>query len=202
MRNGIRKCMLCLVFVPVWCGAQTEVLDAFFQKMERQTLEAEFAVTVEEGASQPMTYSGELVMRGEKFRLTMWNMEAAYDGETLYIYSEDTDELTLSTPTAQDMAETNPLLFAKALREASKQRFAAGQSKTDMHVIEFVPAMQGTGVQKFVLVLRKADLLPQEVVMKESATQQTVLRFRNPQYTQREEDFRLMKENAVINDLR
>lgn len=194
--------LLSLLLLPLCCNAQTEVLDAFFDKMEHNTLETEFTLTVADGTSQPLSYNGALTMRGECFRLTMWNTEAAYDGTTLYMYSEDSGELTLSTPTGQEMLETNPLLFAQALRKTSTQRFATRQTKPDVHVIEFIPSQQEAGVHKFVLTLRKTDLMPLQIVVWESATQQTELRLHNPHYTQNKDNFRLTKEGAFINDLR
>lgn len=200
--NRILTYLIGLLLLPAWCEAQNDVLNAFFSKMESNTLETEFAIVVEDGVTQPITYNGTLIMRGECFLLNMWNMEAAYDGNTLYIYSEDTEELTLSNPTSQELQETNPLLFAKALRNASMQRFATRQPKPEWQVIEFIPTEQGSGVQKFVLTLRKADVLPLEITMKESATQQTTLRLNNPHYTQQKPTFQLQKEDAIINDLR
>ena len=40
-----------------------------------------------------MNYPGTIVMCGDKFRLEMFALEAAYDGKTMYMYSGETDEL-------------------------------------------------------------------------------------------------------------
>ena len=91
------------------------VLSSFLTNLETKTLQSDFTVTVAEEVNAPMNYPGTITMSGNCFRLSMFSVDAAYDGKTMYMYSGDTDELTLSNPTDQELVETNPLLYAKAL---------------------------------------------------------------------------------------
>ena len=78
-------------------------LSLFLAMVQSHTLQSDFTMTLSMAQSQPVTYSGSLLMQGERFRLEMLSMEAAYDGKTLYLYQPETDELTLPVP------ETNEL---------------------------------------------------------------------------------------------
>lgn len=176
-----------------------EALDAFFRQMETQTLQADFVLTVSEDAAQPMNYPGTITMRGERFALAMFDMEAAYDGSTLYIYSESTDELTLSTPTQQELTEANPFLYARALADVctvSERAAQDGQSTT----IVLTPKDQSAGIQKFTLVVK--NNVPQKVTVKEGG-KQTVLVLKKPAFLPAAgSTFRLEQPDAFVNDLR
>lgn len=176
------------------------VVERFLQKVEQKTLSTKFSMTISDQASQPLTTNGTIRMRGECFLLTMFSNEAAYDGKTFYLYQEDINELTLSTPTQEELLQANPVLFAKALMLQATLRFAPAQ-KEDVYVVEFIPNFQDAGVKKFVLRLRKSDLLPLEIQMKE-AKQTTVLRFQEAKYESTYPSFILQKSGAYLNDMR
>ena len=91
------------------------IFSSFLLNLEQKTLQSDFTVTVAEEVNAPMNYPGTITMQGKCFALTMFGVEAAYDGKTLYMYNAEVDELTLSNPTEQELLEANPFLYAKAL---------------------------------------------------------------------------------------
>lgn len=192
----------------VWgiAGIQASVLTDFLAALEQQTLQSDFTITVSEEVSQPMNYPGSITMQGNRFRLAMFDTEAAYDGNTLYIYSASTDELTLSKPTESELLEANPFLYAKALVEVCtiSERPAKDPAQT---IITLTPKDQSVGIQRFTLRLRRTDkggktqYLPMSVEIKEGK-QLTTLTLKNPQYIATPPAFRLDYPDAYLNDLR
>ena len=91
------------------------VLQSLLATLEQKTLISDFSLSIAEQQAQPITYTGDLAMHGKQFTLSMFAMDAAYDGSTLYMYSEDTEELTLSTPSEEELIQTNPFLYPQAL---------------------------------------------------------------------------------------
>ncbi len=195
----MKKILFILSLLPCTLFAQNEVLSKFFDTIAKQTLQADFVITIASGASQPLNYSGEIIMRGECFYLTMGEMEIAYDGTTLYNYSDGLEELSLSTPTEEELASANPLLVAKALVESSEIK-QSEQGST--YHFTLIPFNTQTGVESFTLTLKKESLLPQKIVMKENLKSTTTLQFIEPKYTNDTPSFVINKEGAYINDLR
>ena len=70
------------------------ILQSLFSTLEQKTLQSDFSITITQEQTQPMTYAGTLAMRDQKFALEFFGIEAAYDGQTLYMYNEDAEELT------------------------------------------------------------------------------------------------------------
>ena len=187
------------LFLPcLLTNAAASTLDSFLQTLSENTLHSDFVITISEGASQPMNYPGTITMRGDRFTLEMFDMEAAYDGKTLYVYSATTDELTLSTPTEQELMEANPFLYAQAL---SKVCTITEQTTSTNFTITLTPNDQTAGIQRFTLRIQKDTMLPQSIEIKEGK-QLTTLRLTNPTYTTNIPSFTLTKPDAFLNDLR
>ena len=206
-------------------------LDTFLQTLAEHTLRSDFVISISEDASQPMNYPGTITMRGDRFTLEMFDMEAAFDGKTLYVYSATTDELTLSTPTEQELMEANPFRYAQALSKVCTitEQPTAQQALT----ITLTPKDQSAGIQRFTLTLSRSCALqtapqcanagdasvspavnkseqtltaqslwlPQQITIKEGK-QLTTLRLTNPTYTADIPSFTITKPDAFLNDLR
>ena len=174
-------------------------LDTFLQTLTDHTLHSDFVITISEGASQPINYPGTITMRGDRFMLEMFDMEAVYDGKTLYVYSATTDELTLSTPTEQELMEANPFLYAQALSKLCTitEQTTAPQALT----ITLSPIDQSAGIQRCTLRIEKETMLPSSIEIKEGK-QLTTLRLTNPTYTTDIPSFTITKPDAFLNDLR
>ena len=175
------------------------ILQSLFSTLEQKTLQSDFSITITQEQTQPMTYAGTLAMRDEKFALEFIGIEAAYDGQTLYMYSEDTEELTLSTPTEEELIQTNPFLYARALLPLCEYAEKAVGDKTQ---ITLTPRDQSLGINKFVLRLVTTTLLPVAAEIHESDGKVTTLRLNNPEYTNECPKFSIEKPEAFINDLR
>ena len=178
------------------------VLSTFLANLENKTMQSDFTVTVAEEINAPMNYPGTLIMHGELFKITMFGIDAAYDGKTLYMYSAETDELTLSNPLEQELIETNPFLFAKAMVDACNvtEHTTADGMQT---IITLTPKDQTIGINRFVLRVRNTDLLPLQVEIKEGKKLST-LKLKDPQYVAPIENYTIEATDfeTFVNDLR
>lgn len=152
----------------------TTTLASFLTGLETKTLQTDFTLTVAENATQPLNITGTITVHGEQFVLSALDYEAAYDGKTLYLWQPDTQELTLSTPSQDELLEVNPFLFAKALNDAGKK-------------VDFV---------------LNDKQLPVRAQMTDGKTAYS-LTFRNPQYITTPVKYSISApEGAYINDVR
>ena len=174
-------------------------LSSFLTGLETKTLQSDFTLTVSADATQPLNYTGSVVMCGEQFRLSFLDMNAAYDGKTLYVYQEDTDELTLSHPTEQELLETNPFLYARALSKVCNITERATNNSQTM--VTLTPKDQSIGIQKFTLTLDKNEL-PVRIEIREGK-KTTTLVLRNARYTTEQQTYTLTPDKSTfVNDLR
>jgi len=179
------------------------VLSSFLTNLETKTLKSDFTITVAEDVTSPMNYPGTLTMQGSKFLLTMYTLQAAYDGQTLYMYANGIDELTLSEPTQQELLEANPFLYAKALVDVCNvTEKAITNNQTPITVITLTPRDQSIGINRFTLRVRTADLMPLQLDIKEG-NKSTTIKLTNPAYITTPVEYKITPDaDTYINDMR
>lgn len=178
------------------------VLQSLFALLGQKTMTTDFTITVQQQASQPVSYTGTMSMHGEQFTLEAFGTEAAYDGQTLYMYNIDANELTLSTPTREELYEANPLIFAKAMADACE---VTESTTNGLTTITFIPK-EPVGIDKITMKVKiltsdKQDYAPTTITLKEG-TQTTTVLFRNLKYSDELREYILKPEGAFINDIR
>ena len=178
------------------------ILSSFLANLETKTLKSDFIVTVAEEVNAPMNYPGEIIMQGNKFRLEMFDIEAAYDGKTMYMYSSQTDELTLSNPTEEELLESNPLLYAKALTDVCNVTERTTQDGLQT-IVTLTPKVQSIGINRFVLKVRNSDLMPLSVEIKEGKKTST-LKLKEPKFVQGAKEAYVItpEKDTYVNDMR
>ena len=175
------------------------VLTSFLANLETKTLHSSFNVTVAEEVNAPMNYPGERTMCGRQFLLKMFNLDAAYDGQTMYMYSPETDELTLTNPTEQELLETNPFLYAQALVPVCN---VTERTSGDQTIITLTPKDQSIGINRFVLKIRTADLIPLSAEIKEGKKTST-LQMKDPAFITDKPNYTITPDkNTFVNDMR
>ena len=142
---------------------------------------------------------GSTAQKALKTAMEMFGIEAAYDGHTLYMYSEDTEELTLSIPTEEELVQTNPFLYAQALLPACQYAEKVTGNTTE---ITLTPKDPAAGISKFVLQITTTTLLPSLVEIHETGNKTTTLLLSNAVYTEAKPAFIIEKEGVFVNDLR
>ena len=65
---------------------------------------------------------GEIILKGEKFHLNSNGIQSWYDGKTQWSYSEDTQEVNISTPTPEEIQSINPYSLMQTYKNGYKYR--------------------------------------------------------------------------------
>ena len=178
------------------------VLQSLFALLGEKTMNTDFTITVQEHATQPVTYTGTLTMHGEQFILEAFGTTSSYDGKTLYSYNEDANELTLSTPTRDELYQANPLLFAQAMADACE---VTEETRQGVTTLTFVPK-ERVAIDLITMVVKRMangdkQYAPAMITIKEGL-RTTKVQFRNLGYSDEVVDFVQHAEGAFVNDVR
>jgi outer membrane lipoprotein-sorting protein len=85
-------------------------LEKAVSMMKSSPVKIVFTTTIEAASSKKKNnVSGTLVVMGNKFHLTMNGTEAYFDGKTQWVYVPESNEVTISTISARDQKQMNPL---------------------------------------------------------------------------------------------
>ena len=105
---------------------------------------------------------GELKMQGNKFHLLYGGVESWFDGKTQWSYAADSEEVSISIPTPEEMQETNPY----SIFNTYKTHFNYGYKGIDknMHKIVLVPLKKDSSIKSITLHI-SMRYIPQGIVL-------------------------------------
>ena len=89
--------------------AERRVKEAIAE-LKYSTYEGRFTLLVYNAENEVTDkQTGNITIKGEKFRMTLAGNEVKYDGKTQWVYVSEYNEVSLTEPTAEELREVNPL---------------------------------------------------------------------------------------------
>ena len=109
---------------------------------------------------------GEIILKGEKFHLNSNGIQSWYDGKTQWSYSEDTQEVNISTPTPEEIQSINPYSLMQTYKNGYKCLYMGESlfSGTSTFQVMLLPEKKGD-IESITLYLTK-DYLPKAIRIK------------------------------------
>lgn len=113
--------------------------------------------------------SGNIFLNGNRFAFTTDEMECGYDGETLWSYIKNNEEINLSLPEEDEIININPYLLLKNYNSRFKCSFAGKNG--DLETILLTPKNNTDNIQSVKITINSKLLYPTriEVVNKDSS---------------------------------
>ena len=116
---------------------------------------------------------GEIILKGEKFHLNSNGIQSWYDGKTQWSYSEDTQEVNISTPTPEEIQSINPYSLMQTYKNGYKCRYIGESliSGAFTYQVILIPEKKGD-IESITLYLTK-DYLPKVIRIKPNGQPKT-----------------------------
>lgn len=107
------------------------------------------------------TIKGTLIMSGDKFLIDTPTYKIGYDSEMQWCYMEDSDEVMLSTPDIDELAEINPYMLIKNVdARFTYKDIEKGKTET---VIELKPIRGSDTIESALITVNNADNYPSNI---------------------------------------
>ncbi len=124
----------CLAAITIAAQTPAAMLDKCVAAINsRGGVTANYSVTSSQGTS-----SGTIAMQGSKFRVLSPEAKCWYDGTTQWAWSPATDEVNITTPTAEELQMTNPIAAAKHFKANFNMKVAKAKT-ANTYVIKLTP---------------------------------------------------------------
>ncbi|MCL1868332.1 MAG: outer membrane lipoprotein chaperone LolA [Paludibacter sp.] len=134
----------------------TKIIDNFISQAKVNAIRTDFTLTVKEkNAKNGQTVKGNFTMKANKFIMNMNEMTVYFNGKTQWAYSPENEEVTITEPTAEELAETNPMAVFYSYRATFNINFAANNSNSANYVIEMKPKTKKSDLQKMTVTIDK-----------------------------------------------
>ncbi len=154
--------MLTAVFAMVCSGTAVAVTadEVTSRAVERfgksPSVTASFTVDAQ-GHSVP----GTITVSGDRFHMDVNGMETWYDGRTQWTYSPSADEVSVTEPTAAELAQINPFAIVSSLRDCFSGSIV--RSSPTETTVGYTPRNSGAG--KLTVTYNGSTSWPSKVVI-------------------------------------
>ena len=118
--------------------------------------------------------SGSMNVAGKCFYLSTPDMQIWYDGKTQWSYAPSVGEVNITTPTAEELAQSNPISILSNLN--SRFTFRRLKALTGEEKIELTPKKQTSDLASAILILDSSTSLPKGLSIKDSKSRITTIK--------------------------
>ncbi|OIP83804.1 MAG: hypothetical protein AUK44_04280 [Porphyromonadaceae bacterium CG2_30_38_12] len=210
--NKFSSSIAVLVFSIVSLTAQNnadaqKVIDKLTTSIQTTAVKTNFELLItEKNAVNSQPVLGTFVMKANKFTLDVNETKAWFDGKTQWTYLRTDNEVTITEPTVDELAQINPMIILASFKVKSWVRFGKTKSANAI-LIELVPKNKKDDFTKIEVLLDKKSTTPKNIRIVSKNKSVTSLKMMN--YRQIDnlpaETFTFNKnkyKNTLINDLR
>lgn len=131
-------CLLAFSITALFSQNNTDaerIITSTIAQAKTKAIKTNFTLSVSEKNSLNLqSTTGSFTIKGSKFILEMAEMKAWFDGKTQWAYSEQLNEVSITEPTIQELAEINPISIISAYKTKSSIQFSKTKSKEN-HII-------------------------------------------------------------------
>ncbi len=145
------------------CGAQTarEVLDATAALTSKGCIRATFCATQFQGTTPKGETTGTLLVNGRRFKLLTNDLTVWYDGSEQWSMMRGSQEVNLTVPTDEEVAETNPAVLIGIYKSGYAATLAQSTLRgRPTYVVTLTPTSQSAAYQKIVLDVERSTYTP------------------------------------------
>jgi len=133
-----------------------QVINKFVDSFRTEAIRSGFTLKVsEKNGVNSQQFSGTIVLRANQFMLETDDLKVWFNGKTQWAYLKESNEVSITEPTAEEVAATNPIAIISAFKSVSNIQFSKLKSQTN-HIIELTPKKKDTDFSKVEIQLHKS----------------------------------------------
>ena len=136
-----------------------DVLDAMSKKYKAlKSYQAAFTYTAE-GAGTKESLKGDLTVKDAKFRLKLGGQEVFNDGQTMYTYVKESNEVNVQDYDGSNNSDLNPARIYTIYNKGYNYRFIGEQKQNGkaVEVVELTPEKKNTQIARVQISVDKVD---------------------------------------------
>lgn len=111
-------------------------------------------------SAQTGNISGDIKIKGSKYRTTFSDMTVWFDGKTQWAYMKATDEVNISTPNASQKARMNPYTFIYLYKKGYTY---SHQQQGQNYLVKLKAQDKSSAMKNIELTIRRKDFVPTQI---------------------------------------
>jgi outer membrane lipoprotein-sorting protein len=134
--------VLLISIIPVSAQNNTDaekIISNFLEAVKTDAIKTNFKLDItEKNAVNSHSVSGTFTLKANKFFLEVDDMKVWFDGKTQWAYVPQSNEVSITEPTENELAETNPLAILQSYKSKCNMQFDKTKS-TQQWTIVMIP---------------------------------------------------------------
>ena len=144
-----------------------QLVDRWMQIVQSRGISAKFTIKSFEGKDLiSQEVSGDVVVKGNQLYFDTEELSLWFNGTTQWVYFKKTREVNISTPTADELAQTNPMMVVSGYLSRFNSRLI-NQADVHYHTIEMLPKNEQEKFEKLIVKFHKKDKMLQSIRLQE-----------------------------------
>ena len=185
-----------LTLLPLTTSAQREapkdpkamaLLDKATSSFDsKRGITADFVITIENlRDNKKESTSGKIWLKGERFKLSVKDVDTYFDGKTQSVYMKEAQEVTISNPDTAELKEINPVLLLKSYKKGYKMKFmeTVQEGGKTFEVIDLYPEDLKNTNSRISISMEKESMRLHSVRMQAKDGVNTILDIKKYDYT-------------------
>lgn len=122
-------------------------------------ISADYIITTDQGQT-----SGNIAMKGEKFRMLSADLKCWYNGTLQWSYTPVTEEVNITQPTAEELQMVNPYSIISSFRQSFSTQLLKSATASN-HEVQMLPKNgKATDIKSVRLTINKTTNLPVKII--------------------------------------
>ena len=122
-------------------------------------ISADYIITTDQGQT-----SGNIAMKGEKFRMLSADLKCWYNGTLQWSYTPVTEEVNITQPTAEELQMVNPYSIISSFRQSFSTQLLKSATASN-HEVQMLPKnSKSTDIKSVRLTINKTTNLPVKII--------------------------------------
>lgn len=122
-------------------------------------ISADYIITTDQGQT-----SGNIAMKGEKFRMLSADLKCWYNGTLQWSYTPVTEEVNITQPTAEELQMVNPYSIISSFRQSFRTQLLKSATASN-HEVQMLPKNgKATDIKSVRLTINKTTNLPVKII--------------------------------------
>lgn len=171
--------LFCLFSVQVIAQNAVEMLKKASSAYEKSNgIAVTFLLQIDRPGQDADRFEGQIQMKGNKFTLNTPDLRVWFDGTTQWVYREQSEEVNITTPTDDELEQTNPIVLLNSYQKNYSASYK-GESTTatakPAYDVVLTPKKKGD-VEKVELQIEKASQMPSRIFLQHKNGMYTTIR--------------------------
>lgn len=150
---------------------------------------------------------GYILLKGDKFKLSVAGVDTYFDGKTEYVYMPESAEVTVSEPGAEEVKQINPILVLTSYKSGYKMLHIGETTDNgkSVEIVELYPEDRKSQYSRLSISVDKSSMLPHAIKLQGKNginTTITVDKYTDMAIEDRQFAFDLNRKDIEIVDLR